>query len=663
MRYRPEIDGLRSVAVLPVVLFHAGVPGFPGGFVGVDIFFVISGYLITGMIAEEVRQGTFTITGFYERRIRRIFPALIVMLAVCAVLAGWLLFPADLVAFARSVVATALFGSNLLFWQESGYFDVAAADKPLLHTWSLAVEEQFYIFFPIFLWMLWRWHARYWVAWVAAATVASFALSAWAIRDHADAAFYLLPTRAWELFLGALLALDALPAIRNRALREGAAALGLALIAWGVFQLTDRSPFPGPNALFPCVGAALLIWTGAETAVGRVLATAPLRGIGLISYSLYLWHWPVIVFLHQAGVYVFTPAIMVGVIAVSVALAWASWKFVETPFRQRRRFGRPQIFALGLGGMTAVCLVGTAGAVSGGWPDRFPPDAIRVAAYAGLKDPREMPCTRSKAKFDAGKLCSFGAAVDSSTALWGDSHGGAMAAAIGDVAAAHNQSVQFVGHSGCPPVVGVARIDDPTCAAFNEAALGYFKQTPSIRTVILLSRYAINLYGGTYDFGPAEEARQREPLITAVSDTTPLNPAEAERLFATQIRETVKQLVDAGKSVVLVYPIPETGYDIPKVAARMIIDGEDPASFVRPAAYFQKRQGFIIETLDSLGPAEKIIRIRPREILCDESNCQTFKEGVPLYRDDDHPSAAGAAMIAALFDPVFDPVVTGKVSP
>ncbi|MEX2302213.1 MAG: acyltransferase, partial [Bryobacterales bacterium] len=226
MRYRPEVDGLRAIAVLPVVLFHAGHAAFQGGFVGVDIFFVISGYLITSIITEDIRQDRFSIVKFYERRIRRIFPALFAVLAVVSVAACWILLPAELEHYARSVVAATLFASNIYFWRDSGYFDATAETKPLLHTWSLGVEEQFYIFFPVALYLLHRF-GRKWANWIAGAALASFVVSVLMVGPFSVASFFLLPTRAWELFLGALISLGAFPRVRSLAARQGLSIVGI----------------------------------------------------------------------------------------------------------------------------------------------------------------------------------------------------------------------------------------------------------------------------------------------------------------------------------------------------------------------------------------------------------------------------------------------------
>ena len=298
MQYRSDIDGLRALAVVPVVLGHAHVTGFAGGFVGVDVFFVISGFLITTILATEAREGSFSLTRFYERRARRLFPALFAVLIFCAA-AAWTRFPAeDLEAFGRSLLATIFFGSNMLFWSETGYFDIAAEQRPLLHTWSLAVEEQFYLLFPLAVWWTTRRMGGRYAAWLWPAMGASFVLSVVWVPTHPSSAFYLVPARAWELLMGSALALGLVPALRQQSHRETCSALGTLFIAMSVVLYDANTPFPGSNAVLPCLGAALVIHAGhsGTTAVGRLLGTKPVVFVGLISYSLYLWHWPLLVF-------------------------------------------------------------------------------------------------------------------------------------------------------------------------------------------------------------------------------------------------------------------------------------------------------------------------------------------------------------------------------
>lgn len=373
MQYRQEIDGLRALAVLPVILYHAGVPGFPGGFAGVDIFFVISGFLITGILLNELQQERFSLAHFYERRARRILPALFIVLALTVPLAWWLLLPHELADFGESLIAVALFVSNFLFWQQSDYFAPTAEFIPLLHTWSLAVEEQFYLFFPLLLWLGWRLGRGKLMLIVLAVALLSLGLSEWLWRVSQSANFYLIFSRAWELMLGALAAfyLQQRPQPSGW-LSEIGAAVGLLLVAGSVVLLHRGLPFPSLYALPPIVGSVLIIvcatphnWTG------RLLAFKPLVWIGLISYSAYLWHQPLLVF---SRIYIGSELSVVWIvlnIVLTLVLAGLSWRFVEQPFRQRQRFSRPQIFSFAAVGSAFFILLGLVFWWGEGWPSRF----------------------------------------------------------------------------------------------------------------------------------------------------------------------------------------------------------------------------------------------------------------------------------------------------
>ena len=300
LRYRADIDGLRAIAVLPVVLFHFGFSTFAGGFVGVDVFFVISGFLITSLIVVEIDESRFSIVRFYERRIRRIFPALFLVIIVTSIASAIILLPNDLKRYAKSVVAADWFFSNFEFWREAGYFDVDAHQKPLLHTWSLAVEEQFYLIFPPFLLLAARYLRRRYLLIIMPIFVLSLTFSIWAVYAKPSLAFYLTPSRMWEIMLGAWLALIPWEAGKRFIPPSGyglLTLLGIGMIAYGVFTFSANTPFPGAMALLPCGGAALVIFGGQNhpSMVSRLLATGPLVFVGKISYSLYLWHWPLIV--------------------------------------------------------------------------------------------------------------------------------------------------------------------------------------------------------------------------------------------------------------------------------------------------------------------------------------------------------------------------------
>jgi len=383
MKYRAEIDGLRAVAVVPVILFHAGFGAFAGGFIGVDVFFVISGFLITGLILPEIAERRFSIIDFYERRARRILPALVVVVLASLPLAWHLLTPPALRDFAQSLLGVATFASNIVFWRESGYFDTAAELKPLLHTWSLAVEEQYYIVFPLLLMAMRRMGRRAQLMTLAAISMGSLAWARWASWHWPDAAFFLLPFRFWELAAGAMLAVamqhrGRLPAA-SPAVQWGSL-LGLLLVAGSMVLFTKGTPHPSLYTLIPVAGTVLIIGCAVPgTWVHALLASRGFVGIGLLSYSLYLWHQPMFVFarfaLDAPG-----PGTMLLLTLLSVLLAFLSWKFVETPWRVRRRVSRLQV---GWASAAALCLlatVGVAGHQTRGfealWMARQSPDTV-----------------------------------------------------------------------------------------------------------------------------------------------------------------------------------------------------------------------------------------------------------------------------------------------
>lgn len=387
MKYRADIDGLRAVAVIPVVAFHTHLPFFGGGFVGVDVFFVISGYLISSIIFDEVNAGRFSVVSFYERRIRRIFPALLAALLVTCAFAYRYLLPSELEAFAKSVLAATFSVSNFYFWEVSGYFAQASGQQPLLHTWSLSVEEQFYLLFPLTLVLLRRIFPGRLRTFVLAATALSFIASAIQAFSEPMTAFYFPHSRAWELLLGTILAIEIIPPIHRQWLNEVVTAAGLLLIIGAVTLFTVTLPFPGISALVPCVGAGLIIHggRGGETLTTRALSSAPLVFIGVISYSLYLWHWPLLFFQNNFSLLptgLPGPLVKSIIFLSSIALATLSWRFVEQPFRRgplklkkRRLF---IAFGAALGVLSSIAAITL---VTDGVPSRFSPAAVRVGSY------------------------------------------------------------------------------------------------------------------------------------------------------------------------------------------------------------------------------------------------------------------------------------------
>ena len=402
---------MRALAVVPVILFHAGYAQFGGGFVGVDVFFVISGYLITSIIAAELQAGRFSLLVFYERRARRILPALFFVLLACLPLAWIWLTPEEMTAFSRSLVAVPLFASNFLFWQQSGYFDTASELKPLLHTWSLAVEEQYYLLFPLLLMAVWKGGRRWVQGTLVVGALASLALAVWGVGRAPSAAFFLLPTRAWELLLGsctALLLMQRPPASFTPRLAQGGSLAGLAMLLYAIFAFDKYTPFPGLHALVPTVGAALLIvFASPHNLAGRLLGTRLFVGIGLVSYSAYLWHQPVFAFARYGSPVYPNGLAFIGLIALTFVLAGLTWKFIEAPFRQRQRVARPWIFTGAVAGSVLLVALGLLGQADRGLELRLGKDQLAFLRHFENSYPEWQFTHRMRAYERNREACNF----------------------------------------------------------------------------------------------------------------------------------------------------------------------------------------------------------------------------------------------------------------
>lgn len=641
MRYRADVDGLRAVAVLLVVLFHAGFPLLSGGYIGVDVFFVISGFLITRIIAEEVTAGRFSILHFYERRIRRIFPALAVVLLFSWAASSWILLPRDFKDFSQSVTAAALFCANVLFSKEAGYFAHAADTKPLLHTWSLSVEEQFYIGFPLLLLLLRGKPKSFWIACLGVLSTGSLGLSIYLVTAYPKAAFFLLPGRAWELLAGSLLALGALPRPRTRAINEALGAVGLALIVWSAVSFTRFTDFPGWAALAPCAGALLFIHSSEmrQSVAARLLSIVPLVFLGRISYSLYLWHWPLFVLLKQQRAAALTTAEATACVMASIVAAALSWKFVEQPFRGAgSKISRPQAFAFAGSVFVVGLSLGAFGHFSNGWPSRFSPEVVALAAF---RDPNLLPETCwPDAPCLAGQLDGRADVI-----LWGDSHARAVAGAVSRVAAQQGRRVEIYAGPGCLPAAGVFRAPDPAgCGAFAEDVLARLLRKPGGRTVIFIARWSHILEG--------EQDPTRDAATIRLSDRSNarLDHTQQWQLLTDGLRSTMNRLMEHGDSVVVVYPIPEQLYSVPRILPRRLIRGQEPGGYFLPLAEYQQRHQTILRFLDALPRSDQLRVIQPEEALCPQERCLAYADGSPLYIDADHLSSAGAARLEPLFE-------------
>jgi peptidoglycan/LPS O-acetylase OafA/YrhL len=473
-RYRPDIDGLRAIAVMLVVLFHAFPEAMPGGFVGVDIFFVISGFLITGIIARELDLGRFSLLGFYNRRIRRIFPALIVVLGSVLVLGWFWMLPAAYAQLSSDVFASAAFFANIALLLQSGYFDVEAAKKPLLHLWSLGIEEQFYLFWPLILMLA----ARLRLSLLKVAIViglASFALNVALIGSHPVATFYLPFTRAWELLAGAALACGWIRLSQTEAASNLRAAIGISLVALAAAMLDTTSAFPGWWAVLPVLGGALLLSAPHSWGCRHVLASPVMVWIGLISYPLYLWHWPLLVFL---ALIKFAPLTLLErglIVGLSVALAWATYRFVEIPFR----FGRPspaRLLGLG-GGMALIALAGAVVVENSGFDFRLPGEIrgmTRVTTQSSQWRVHE--CL-----IDLSRETSFAdACVDRGRRplilVWGDSTAGALMPGLRKAQESRAFGIAQFTSNSCIPALNIDVAGTPNCRAINDKVLSLARE-------------------------------------------------------------------------------------------------------------------------------------------------------------------------------------------
>lgn len=658
MRHRREIDGLRALAVVPVVLFHAGFAGFRGGFVGVDVFFVISGFLIAGLLAEDLARGHFSLAAFYERRARRILPALFLVMLACVPFALLWMLPPALKDFSQSLVAASTSTSNVLFWLRSGYFAPAAELKPLLHTWSLGVEEQFYIFFPLFLLFAWRLGRGRLLLVLAAIAVASLALCQWAAGRAPDANFFLAPTRAWELLAGALCAL----LLTGRAEPRGsdlASGLGLAMVVASVFLFSEKTPFPSLYALLPVVGTMLVLVYGRQgTRTAALLSTGPLVGIGLISYSAYLWHQPLFAFARIRSIDAPGTGVMLALTALSFALAALSWRWVEVPFRRGTLPllpGRRAVFRASGVAVGGLVLIGTAGDLADGLPGRVGPAYYAAHDATQDRNDRQATCLQKPEHYStatAFSRCSGDPEGDFRVALLGDSHADVYAEPLRDALRAEGIDLVQATADSCPPFPGLVA-DGKDCRPYFAALMPALK-AHRVNTVIIAARWTAYAVNTRFDNGEGGvETGPMHPFRIGVPPSSDAYPSHMLKVFV----DGVRSYLAAGFKVVIVYPTPEAGWNVPEKLAKLAFyDGESGVSLSTDARAFAVRNHPVIEALDSLRDPD-LYRVRPDQALCgrvEPGRCMNARGDRVYYYDDDHLSNAGAALVV--------PSIVGQVT-
>ncbi len=645
MKYRKEIDGLRAIAVVPVILFHAGIIGFSGGYIGVDVFFVISGFLITSIILEEKKQDTFSIKNFYERRARRILPALSFVLIVTSLLAT-ILMPAELLkAYSSSVASVVTFTSNFYFFATNGYFSTIADQKPLLHTWSLAVEEQYYLFFPLMVSALWVFGKKRLIATIVFLSLVSLFLAQYlATQNYNDANFYLIFSRAWELFFGSLIAFFHLKEWNIKVwVRELFGVLGLAMILYAIFFFDRQTPFPSFYTLIPVIGSCLIIvFVNSQALVGRLLSNKIFVGIGLISYSLYLWHQTLFAFLRLKTIGEPEVSLFVLAMALTFILAYLSWKYVETPFRKKHIITSDKIFKYTYVSIAFFFAVSVITHISDGFEQRFPDsifsDTIEIS-------PKRNKChTKGNDYLKPADACRyFGENI--SWASLGDSHSVELAYSLAKGLEATGKGLVDLGFSGCPPGL-LFEAKRKGCSKWLKEAVAHIEQDTNIRNVMLTFRHSSHLHGQQLNAFPDVPDVDTAEIF---SDTFRASfKGDAKELYWKSFSEIISRLLESDKTVYIIYPVPELPTHIGNAITPFSVFGGGlmfDLKKMTTADYYQRRTEFITQKLDSLPYGENLHAIRPFEILCDGEYCPAVKEGKALYFDDDHLSPSGATII------------------
>ena len=641
--YRPDIDGLRALAVVAVVAFHAFPAMAPGGFIGVDVFFVISGFLITGTILDSLRRQEFSFGDFFGRRIRRIFPALIVVLAAVLGL-GWKALLADeYLRLGRHAAAGAGFLQNFQLMSESGYFDASATQKPLLHLWSLSIEEQFYVMWPLLVWLFW--HTRIPVVMLTVCVmVASFWFNLSLMTDAAVMGFYSPFSRVWELALGATLAAVAAPAAepsRERpVIRDVCAALGLALILLASVRLTSTRSYPGWAALLPTIGTGLLLRAGGDTWLARhLLSSRGLVWIGLISYPLYLWHWPLLSLLAIVSAESAAWEHRLLTVLVSVLLAALTYACVERPLRRL-----PVSLHRSLTAVALLASMGIAGAMvvrADGYPHRLQAFEEQVAAIRAVVE-SDAGC-RAMVPIAGARYCRLSTAdVPPTVALFGDSHANSLFAPLAKRFGAVGENLLVLGGGGCVPFwdfeTGV--VGEPNgCDRQMRPQLEYLVETPSITTVILAHRGAVHVEG-------RDLTRPNEMILRDGNDTSDRPKPD---LYRRGLEQAVRRFQAAGKRVVLLLDAPEFTYD-PTACLDLARPYGSP--FVRrPSCRLPwtdveaRNRRYEAITRDVARTLGGVAVIDLKAALCSTDSCDGVHDGQLLYRDADHLSTLGAEYV------------------
>ncbi len=647
-KYRSDIDGLRAVAVLLVLFFHTEF-GFSGGYIGVDVFFVISGFLITSLIIKNQQKEQFSLAMFWGRRIKRIVPAAFVVVIVTLLAGAWILLPEDYEQLAESTIYQQLMLANHFFYQNLNYFDGPSETKALLHTWSLAVEEQFYLVFPLLLIFLRRYSNRMAASILATLAISSFAYSHWATNNAPSAAFFLLPSRMWELLVGALLVYAPQPKSKSQQWQELASLVGITGILAAGLLFDATTSFPGAAALVPCVATALIIYSSVhtQTTISRLLSHKGFVFIGLISYSLYLWHWPILALIRYKTDQPLTTTSQFAALGLSLLCGWLSWKYIETPFRR----GFQNIKLRRTLTITTTCAAVLI--IASNWINRSKGLAWRLPTevYQLIQDnevPRRFRSNTEQIR--AGDLPLLGS-VDNSQhpidfLVWGDSHAMAIGILMEDLAIEYQLHGRIAARSAIPPIVNTWRAATRDAAPiWNDEVLKYIKQH-KIKNLILVSRWAVGIEG-EYDGDLAKLISDQQTTSKARSD--------ARQVFKRRLHETLQELSSSVQRVFLVEQVPYQTLNPEHEIVRAALNDEGNPLGVTRETHQQRQLHAHKIMVQVTAKFENVYLLDPAAYCFNEHNQSTIavSRGV-LYADNDHVSPLGAEV---LFRPLLEPVI------
>lgn len=643
--YRADIDGLRAIAVLAVVFFHFDFSWCKGGFVGVDIFFVISGYLITSIITKSVQKNTFTFSHFYSRRFKRILPALTAVVIASALCGAIILHPGTLMDLARSISANSLFLSNFYFFSESGYFDEPSLLKPLLHTWSLAVEEQFYIIMPVLIVLISKLRKKPLLPILLILCILSFALNIYFVNTAPEFTFFLLPTRAWELLIGSILAVSLNTPIKSERLKFGIALVGLTSITLSIFLINPSTAFPGYAALFPTLGTAMIIQSGKHggSYIHTLLSTKIMVFIGLISYSLYLWHWPILIFSKIYAITEMQSIHKLGALLLIFLISILSYRFIEKPFRHSNKFTDKHTITFSIATLLMTCLAGHFILQKNGFPDRIKGLGTNASITNEAQWVHWGQCENALKPFRTqDDLCILGAQNQKpSFIVWGDSHARAMATAIDISARHHNLSGYVISRNACPPLFNIEKPGRNNCHELNQVVKKIIlNNTDSLQAIVMVARWPHYIHEMEL-----EAVFQNENVVPANDNIT---------TFKAGLDSTIRFLNGQKKSIIIVNAVPEIWHHVPTLNLSAYLTGRDINQLIGlPTSSHKERLKTTNSIFNTYSSLKQITMVQPSVLLCDTSRCNVAIDYNPLYRDSDHLSTYGAEFVSPLFDPVF----------